>query len=171
MKQTILRYGLYGAAILLGINVTLLLVFGVAEPENYKTGEIIGYTAIVLSLIFVFLGIKHYRDQVNNGKIRFWKAVILGLGIALLPSLAFAIYNYAYCEWIDPSFTENYMNHFLAEAQSTMSAVEFEEYKSKFEGSKSLYMNSAFQSFIMFITVLLIGLVVSVLSSFILKKD
>ena len=68
MKKTIFRYGFYGlgaGAILFGCG----LLFG--DSLGYRVQELIGYGSIVLSLMFVFFGIKHYRDHVRKGEISF----------------------------------------------------------------------------------------------------
>ena len=67
MKSTLTKYGMYG--LLTGLFIFMLhLVFGINNLD-YSTNEILGYVSIFLSLSFVFFGIKHYRDHVNNGEI------------------------------------------------------------------------------------------------------
>lgn len=171
MKNAVIKYGLYGVAVLLGINIIFWALMGPAEPENFKIGEIVGYSTIVLSLLFIFFGIRHYRDEVNQGKIKFWRAFLLGLGIAALPALGFAIYNYVYIEILDPAFMEKYWSYSMEKAKTSMTASDYLAHVEKMEESKDFFMNTFFQSLLMFFTVFLIGVVLSLISAFILKRN
>ena len=80
MKSTVIKYGLYG--LITGLIIfTLHLVLGINNLD-YSTNEILGYISIFLSLSFVFFGIKHYRDKVNNGIITLGKAIAIGILIS-----------------------------------------------------------------------------------------
>ena len=171
MKNAIIKYGLYGVAVLLGINIIFWAIIGPAEPDNFKIGEIVGYSTIVLSLLFIFFGIRHYRDEVNQGNVKFWRAFLLGLGIAALPALGFAIYNYVYIEILDPAFMDKYWSYSMEKAKMSMEASDYQAHVQKMKESKDFYMNTFFQSGLMFFTVFLIGVVISLISAFILKKE
>ena len=99
MKKSVLRYGGYSAAVLV-----ILFVIGVALGEglDYGIREVIGYASIILSLLFVFFGIKHYRDQENNGLISFGKGLVIGLLISVIASLAFGLIDLIYVRFINP---------------------------------------------------------------------
>ena len=97
MKSTVIKYGLYG--FLAGLIIfTLHLVLGI-ENLDYSTNEILGYVSIFLSLSFIFFGIKHYRDKVNNGVITMGKAIAIGLLISLLVGLGIAIADFCYTKF------------------------------------------------------------------------
>jgi hypothetical protein len=51
---------------------------------GFDKGEFVGYTAIVLSFLLVFFGIRSYRDNVGNGQITFTKAFAVGISITLI---------------------------------------------------------------------------------------
>ena len=106
MKKTVIKYGGYG--LLVGFIIfTLHLVFGIKNLD-YSTNEILGYISIFLSLSFIFFGIKHYRDHVNNGLISLGKAITIGVLISLLVALGIAIADFIYTKFIDPSFFTNF---------------------------------------------------------------
>lgn len=76
MKSTVLKYGGYGllaGLIIFGLHLSFLDTF------DYSTNEILGYISIFLSLSFIYFGLKHYRDQVNNGVLTLGKAIIIGV--------------------------------------------------------------------------------------------
>ena len=60
MKKTVIRFGLY--ALISGF-VFFGLPFFLGMGVDYDYGELIGYTSIVLSLLFVFFGIRYYRGR------------------------------------------------------------------------------------------------------------
>lgn len=172
MKKIILRNGLYITLIIVGIPLVVFLWEGPMKMESTGMAEIIGYGSIVLSLgIFIFLGVRQFRNEINDGKLSFGEALKIGLLIAMIPAVAFGLYNYVYTEWMDPGFMDNYYSHQVAQLQDTLSPQEFEVRVEAMEAEKEMFMNPFMQFFVMFVTVLIIGLIVSVLTSFVLKSS
>lgn len=170
MQRIVIRYGLISALILVGISVVVLLALGVPGPEDYALGEIIGYSSIIVSLVPVFFGVKYYRDEIGGGTLSFWKGVGVGLAIATIPSLAFAIYNLVYVKWIDPEFSEKYMQYSLDSARADMTAAEFESYAAQIESQSAVLTDPLIQTVVMFLTVFLIGIAVAIISALILRR-
>ncbi|HNP17249.1 MAG TPA: DUF4199 domain-containing protein [Fulvivirga sp.] len=166
MKNVILNNGVYAAVALISINLLSLFFIG-TDSSNYGLGEIVGYTAIVLSLGFVILGIRHYN--MLNDDTSFIKNMAIGSGITLFPSLWFGTYNVIYIKWIDPNFMENYTNYSLDKMKATMSAQQFDEAKVKMIEDMEPFNYLYFQFIVMFMTVFIIGLIITVISSMILK--
>ena len=170
MNRPIIRHGLYGAAILVGVNVLILLIFGVPEPDEYAIGEIVGYATIVVALIPVYFGIKQYRDRILDGHIGFWRAVGIGVGVTSFPSVIFALYNYIYVKWIDPDFTETYYEYAMQNAQAEMTAAEFQAYASDMQAQQAMFTDPWMMTIVMFMTVFLIGVIIATVSALILQK-
>lgn len=151
MKNIVLKYGGFG--FVLSIVLFLLgLYFG--KEVSYSTQEVIGYLTIIASLVFVFFGIKHYRDKENNGELSFGKGMILGFLISALTAMGIAIADLIYTTVINPDFLEEYRAAMVAQG---------------YKGEIPDY-SSGFMAFIMFMTVLIIGLIISLLSSLILQR-
>lgn len=119
----------------------------------------------------VFFGIKRYRDDVGGGALSFWKGVGVGLAITVVPSVAFALYNLLYVKLIDPGFSEKYMQYTLDSARADMSAEEFETYAAQLESQSAMLTDPLIQTVLMFLTVFLIGVVVAIISSLILRRS
>src|SRR5215217_501886 len=130
MKQTALRYGLY-SAILLVIFVTVSLLL--APKIDFDTQEVIGYLSILLSMIFVFLGMRYYRNEKNNGFLSFGQGLKLGILITLLPSVLFGLFNILYTNVINTNFHQEYISHYLGQMKASLTPKEFEEQKKAFE--------------------------------------
>lgn len=170
MKQIILRNGLIAAAIMIGIPLIGWLFMDEEALMDFKTGEIIGYGTMVVSMIFVFLGIKQYREKENKGQLSFIEGLKLGLMITVFPALAFALYNYVYVEILEPDFTEVYYAYQIDELKVQLSSEAFEMEKVKMEEQKEMFMNPWISTTVMFFTVFIIGLIASILSAFVLQR-
>jgi len=170
MNRPILRFGALSAAILVGVNVITLLLLGVPDAESYGVGEIIGYATIIVSLIPIVFALEYYRDREGDGRLGFWRGVGIGAGVAALPSVVFAIYNLIYVRWIDPDFSENYLQYATDRARESMTSDEFHQYAAQLEAQQSMLSDPLFQMGIMFLTVFLLGLLISVISALVLQR-
>ena len=171
MKRMLLYYGGIGAAIMIGVNLLVLLITGIPDAEDFAMGEIIGYTTIVAALaIPTYLGVKEYRDKMSGGAISFGRAWLIGIVITELPALAFAAYNLLYVKVIDPDFTQKYMDYQTELARASMTAEEFQVFEGTMETQSALMTNIAFQTVVMYVTVLLIGIGLSLLLAIFLKR-
>ncbi|TRX59585.1 DUF4199 domain-containing protein [Fulvivirga sp. M361] len=168
MKTIILKNGIYASLCVVGIP---LIFWSLAdEKPNYDLDEIIGYSTMILCMAFVFLGIREYRDQELNGSISFGKALKTGLYIALIPSIAFGIYDLIYIMYLDPDFYDNYYNHYIQELQGELSGNDLKKAIVELNEQRDFFRNPGIQFMVMFLTVFMIGIIFSIISSFILKK-
>lgn len=151
MKRTVFIFGSYGLVVAFAIFLSALY-FG--KGLSYSAQEVLGYLSIIISLSFVFFGIKHFRDRENNGQVRFGKALLIGVLISLITALGFAIADYIYTAAINPDFFEEY--------RTTMQARGYEGEIPEFTSTSA--------AAIMFLTVALIGFIISLISALILQK-
>jgi len=167
MKNTVLRYGIWSA-----ISICILFLISSLALKNldFKTQEIYGYASIVVSLSFVFFGIKHFRDKNNNGLLSFGKGLVVGLLITVFASVTFGLYNVIYVEYIDPNFTAEYYNYSVEQVSKTLSGEELQARLKKMEAEKDMFSNPFMNFSLMFLTVFMIGLIVSLISSLVLSK-
>ncbi len=169
MRTTIIRYGIRAAIAIVALS-GISLMFISKDESGFHWGEVLGYLAIFLSMIFVYIGIRHYRDHQNGGVVSFGQALKLGVLITLFPAIAFGIYDQIYVNFIDPDFYEDYYQvqmDSIEEANEVAYEARVAEIKSEME----TFSNPIVQYLVMFATVLLIGLVVSIISGLILKRD
>lgn len=167
MKKTIQRFGLYGAV---SICILFLLSWLVGKNLSYSAQEIMGYASMFISLSFVFFGIRHFRDKINDGTVSFRKALLLGLGISFITALAFGILDVIYIKYINPDFTEEYYARNLEQLQESLPAAEFEVKRAAMESEKKLFMNPIMSFIIMSMTVFIIGFIISLLSAMALQR-
>ncbi len=147
MKTSVTRFSVYG--ILVGFTAFLAgLTFDIT------TNEIFGYATIVASLLFVYFGIRHFRDKKNNGKVSFKQGLVLGLLISVFTAIGIAIADYMYTAFVNPDFFTEYAEKIKAENPS----AEIQEF------------TSAQAAVFMFAIVFIIGLIISLISSLILQR-
>lgn len=169
MKKTVIRFGIMSGLVVLVLFLFSYMIFG--NNTEYGVREVFGYASIVISLLFVFFGIKHYRDKENGGMLRFGSGMKVGVLITLIPAVVFGLFSVVYALWINPDFMETYYAHYLAEMQKTMTPEKFEVARVELEGQKAMFSNPAFNFLLMFLTVFVIGVIVTVISTLILKRS
>ncbi|MDX2049035.1 MAG: DUF4199 domain-containing protein [Chitinophagaceae bacterium] len=169
MKQTVFRYGIYSTLLLLGLGMINLFI--IARAGSYAVQEVAGYLSILLSMIFIFFGVRHYRDHVNKGTLGFGEGLKVGVLILLIPSVFFGLFDLLYTEVINPSWKEDYYNHYLAGLKSSVPADQFDAEKKKMEAQKEMFSNPVIQFLLMSLTVFIIGFIVTIISSLALRRQ
>jgi len=167
MKKSILRYSTYGS-----ITLGVLFAFGmlIGGSIDYSTSEIFGYASMIISLLFVFFGIKHFRDKENNGIVSFKKALQIGVLISLIVAIVFGIIDFIYVKFINPDFMTEYYAHSVEQFRTTLSEAEFQVKLEELESQKDLFMNPFLTFLVMTMTVFVLGFIISLISSLILQR-
>jgi hypothetical protein len=89
MFKLILRYGLVAGLIVAAPMLWAMLT--ATRDEAHLGGMLVGYLTMLVALTAVFLGVKHYRDRIKGGVIRFLPALGVGLGISFVASLIYML--------------------------------------------------------------------------------
>lgn len=168
MNKTIVRYGLYSAAAMVLFFLGTYLFFG-NSPSNWTLQEVLGYLSMVLALSFVFFGIRHYRNNENGGQLNFAQGMKLGLLITLISSLAFGIFDSLYVKFFWPDFGDKYYAHLKEDMSKKISGAELQKALEELSSQKEMFSNPLALFGLMFITVFLIGIIITVISTLILK--
>ncbi|MCB0532118.1 MAG: DUF4199 domain-containing protein [Lewinellaceae bacterium] len=171
MQKTILKYGLISG----GITAALMLcsaLFLWNDPGNFENSEIFGYASILLSMLFVFLGVRAYRDQVADGLISFGKAFQVGLLICLISCAIYVITWMIIYHTMFPDFMDQFVDYSLKKLrESGATAEEITKQTEQFEYYKELYKNPLVAAGITFLEPLPVGLVVTLASAGILRRQ
>src|ERR1700743_3788180 len=124
MKKTVLRYGIYsGLAEFVFFVLTWLFIY-ITNVDRGVQGYI-GYVAIICPLVFVYFGIRYYRDRINDGSITFLKALQVGLLLVIIPAISFGIVEIVYVLYIDPDFYKNVMAYDMTQYQKVMTPAQY----------------------------------------------
>ncbi|WP_422858576.1 DUF4199 domain-containing protein [Flagellimonas sp. S174] len=167
MKKTVIKYGTYGAIAICGL---FLISWFILDDLPLPTQEALGYLSMILSLSFVFFGIKHYRDRENEGKVSFKNALVIGLLISLITAVVFGVLDVIYTEVLNPEFMDTYYSETLKTMEETMSAEEFKLKKAEMDAQLEIFANPLMTFVLMSLTVFVIGFIVSLLSALILQR-
>lgn len=169
MKKTIIIYGLI-AGFITTVMMVISTIIHNQNPDS-KGSEIIGFTGMFVAFIFIFLGIKNYRDKQNQGVISFAQAFKIGFLICLIASTMYVFTWMVECHFFFPDFMEKYAAHAIEEARkSGISAAELSKTKEEMNNYVEYYKNPLLRMLLTYMEILPIGIVIALLSSLILKK-
>ena len=171
MLQSIFRNGAI-AGLIVGVPmVGLWMAMGEDAPTG-ALGMAIGYTTMLLALSVIFLAIKHRRDVVNGGVIKFLPAFLMGLGISAVAGIFYVLAWEAVLAMSGMDFGAIYAEH-LAEAAKARGASEAELAAeiAKAEDFAKMYANPLFRMPITFPDILPVGILVSLVSALLLRNS
>jgi hypothetical protein len=168
MKKTVWTFGLISGALL---SVMMLATLPFMERIGFEKGEVIGYTTMVLSFLFVYFGIKSYRDNVAGGTVGFGRAFAVGASIVAISSLCYvATWEVIYYK-LTPDFMTKYQAYTLEKARAKgESAAAIQKRAADMEKFGQLYRNPIVNVAITFLEPLPVGLVVTLVSAGILRR-
>ncbi|HJR68323.1 MAG TPA: DUF4199 domain-containing protein [Gemmatimonadaceae bacterium] len=169
MTRVVLVFGLLAGAVL-----SSMMVVNVAfiDRIGFDTAEVIGYTTMILAFLMVYFGIRSYRDNIYGGTISFGKAFGIGLLITLVASVCYVTTWEVIYYWVAPDFPEKYGAYMLEKArQGGATEQELAARAAEMAEFTKMYKNPLLNAGITLIEVLPIGLVVTLVSAAILRRD
>ena len=168
MKKTVVTFGLIS-----GVISSLMMVATVpfADRIGFDKGAIVGYTAIVLSFLLVFFGIRSYRDNVGNGQITFGKAFAVGISITVISCIFYVVtWEILYFNFL-PDFMDKYSVYIVEKLKASgASAAAVQVKVQELKKYKELYDNPFFNALMTFIEPFPIGLVITLISAAVLRR-
>ena len=169
MFRDILKYGLIGGLVIGGFNFALFTLAG--DEPHFEYGMYIGYTAMLVALSTVFLGIKRQRDAGQGGVIRFWPAFGMGLAISFIAGVFYVAAWEASQAITHADFMTNYSNFVLAQARAEgKSAADIAAMAAEIEQFKVIYANPWTRLPMVFAEIFPVGVLVSLVSALLLRK-
>jgi hypothetical protein len=172
MKKNIIIYGLIA-----GIVVSILMQFIVNYISHCKgnvdfdTSMLIGYASMLIAFSLVFVGIRNYRDKYNEGVISFGKAFKIGSMIVLIASTIYVVAWLIDYFFFIPDFAEKYSAQMLDKLKASgASQIEIDNQTKEMANFARMYKNPFFNAMMTYIEILPVGLIVTLISSLILKR-
>jgi hypothetical protein len=168
MKKTVLTFGLISGAL-----SALMMVATVPflHKVGFNKGLVIGYTAIVLSFLLVFFGIRSYRDNASNGQITFTKAFAVGISITLISCIFYVVtWEILYFNFL-PDFMDKYGAHMIEKLKAAGAGpaaiqAQLEQIRKYKEMEDNPLLNAAMT----FIEPFPVGLAITLLSAAVLRR-
>jgi len=172
MKKHIIVYGIIAGTIVSVIMLISMSTMSHCEGSiDFNTGMLIGYASMLLAFSMVFIGIRNYRDKHNEGVISFGKAFKLGFMIVLIASTMYVVAWLIDYFYFMPDFMEKYSEQMIEELKaSNASQVEIDEKIKEMASFGEMYKNPFFNAMMTYMEILPVGLIVTLISSLILKR-
>jgi Protein of unknown function (DUF4199) len=168
MKKIIIKNGLFASAI--------VVFFMALSTYLWKTSDIrptavFGFATMFLAFTFIFIGIKNYRDNENNGVITFGKAFTIGFLIAFIASVFYVIaWLIIYYNFI-PDFMDLYRQCVLDDAKAAGdSAAAIKAQLAEVDQYKEMYKSPIMIILLTFMEILPLGIIVALIAALILKR-
>lgn len=164
MKKVVLIYGVLAGVALIVLSIILQMSLG-------EHSMVTGYVTMVLSLVMIFFGIKSYRDQHLGGRITFGQGFKVGILIALIASVFYVVGWEIYSSLYMPNFMEDYSAQMIKEMRADgASEAKIAESMKEMEQWKEMYKNPVIRYGMVFMEIFPVGLLVTLISAFILKR-
>jgi len=172
MKKSIIIYGIIAGAITASWFIISLAIYKGNEEKQFENGMWYGYASMLLAFSLIFVCIKNFRDKHNQGFISFGQAFKIGLFITLIASTIYVVSWLIDYYFFIPDFMQKYsaimINKMKAEgasqAEISKKTIEMAEFN-------KMYQNPFFNALLTYAEIFPVGLIVTLISSLILKKN
>ncbi len=168
MRKTVLTFGLLSGAV---SAVMMSATIPFMERIGFDRGMVVGYTSIVISMLFVYFGMRSYRDNVLGGAMTFGTGFKVGITITLISCACYvAAWLVLYYQFI-PDFGAAYAAYLVEGVRAGGgSAADIEAMRKQGESMIALLDNPLTNAAVSFTEPFPVGLLVTVISAAVLKK-
>ena len=167
MKYAFVYGGIAGAIV-----VSIITNGHVTGLPGHATGsELFGYLVMLAGLSLLFVGVKRYRDVECGGVIRFGRAFLVGLGIAVVAAIVYAAVWEVFLALSGRDFMAEYSAAILdgmrAEGASAAALAAKQE---AMRGLAEMYRNPLLRIPMTMAEILPVGLIVALVSAGLLRN-
>lgn len=165
--KTSVKYGLIYAGV--GIGVSLLL-FGLGMDKDESVQKVMNFVNVAIPAAIIFLGIREVRDKDGSGFMTFGKGFSTGMVIAVVGGLITTVYTYLYFTVLNPGMI-TYIKMKQEEEMIKRGMSESDVEAMAKAGTLDIWTSPGMMCVFVLLGVLLLGLVISLISAAILKKE
>ena len=168
MKKTVLTFGLISGAVSAGM---MLATIPYVNSMDFRKGDILGYTSIVLSALLVFFGVRSYRENAGAGRLTFGRGFAVGLLITLISCACHVVtFQILYFKLV-PGLGEKYAACMVERVKASgANQQKIDQTTRQALSLKQLYDRPATNAAVTFAEVFPVGLVITAVSAAILRK-
>lgn len=168
MKKIVLTFGLLSGAV---ASLMMIGTMPMMHRIGFDKGMFVGYTAIVLSLLFIFFGIRSYRENVGGGTISFGRAFAVGMLIMLVSTVLYVVtWEILYFNFL-PDFADQWTAYAVEKVRASGAGQAAVDAKlQEMKDMKAILDNPLKNAAITFTEPLPVGLIITLISAAILKK-
>ena len=166
MKYPLIYGGIAGAIAISIISTTIALGL-----PSHSTSVFVGYLVMLAALSLIFVGVKRYRDVECGGVIRFRRAFGIGLGMALVAALVYAIGWEVFIAISGFDFMTEYTNDVIAGMRAEGASQAAIEAKTvEMREMTAMYENPLLRVPMIFAEIAPVGLLVALVSAALLRN-
>jgi hypothetical protein len=164
MTRIIFTYGLISGLVII---IASLIVIVTHADGNVFTG----YLIMLVGLSSILLGVKQHRDQALGGVIKFWPALMVGLGIAAAASLAYVVVWEIYLAATHYSFMDKYVSAMLAAKRAAgVSGAAYAKAVAAGNAMRAQYANPLYRLPETFLEIFPVGFLIAIVSAALLRN-
>jgi hypothetical protein len=167
MKKNVLVFGIIsGLVISIFMSISMISMSKNLAADHGVNSMLIGYLSMLIAFSLIFVAVKTYRDKQNGGVISFGKAFKMGLLIALIGSTIYVItWSLVYNLYL-PDFMDKYADAMIKKAKPE----ELKKVTAEAQSYKEMYKNPFMFTFMTYMEILPVGLIVALITALILKR-
>ena len=166
-RKIVLTFGCLSGLVSAGMMFATLPFF---DAIGFDRATIVGYTAIVISFLFVFFGVRAYRDSLNGAPLTFGRAFGVGLMITLISCVFYVVaWQIMYHNFM-PDFVDRYSAHLLESLRASGATEAVIDAKAReLADFKALYANPLVAMALNFLEPFPVGLLMTLVSAVALR--
>ena len=166
MRYILIYGGIAGAIAITIISTTLAL-----DLPSHATSVFVGYLVMLAALSLIFVGVKRYRDVECGGVIGFGRAFGLGLGMALVAGIVYALGWELFIAVSGFDFMTGYTNDLIAGMRAEGAAQAAIDAKvAELSEMRAMYDNPLLRVPMIFAEIAPVGLLVALVSAAVLRN-
>lgn len=170
MLRKILVFGAI-AGVIIGISIFTTGMI-MSRHIHIPHSLVIGYLTMLIALTMVFVGIKRYRDVDKGGVIKFWPALLLGLGISAVAGVFYVAAWEAALAITHMDFAGDYARTVIAEQKARGASAEaIAKLSASMDAFKVAYASPLYRVTEAFGEIFPVGVLVSLVSAGLLRNS
>ncbi len=170
MRNIVLKYGVISGLILVAMIYTMMGLVG--DTSDFDKWEWIGFISMAGAFSMIFFAIRDYRDKIAGGIINFNYGFRIGILVTIVASFLYVIGWMIYFNFIDDSFIVRYTEFYERQLNASGKAVaDITKEMEAFKKNMADYDNPWVMAMSTFLEVFPIGLVITILCAFLMKRN
>ena len=168
MTKHVLTFGLLSGAV---AALMMFLTLPFAERIGFDRSIVVGYTTIVISMLFVYFGVRSYRDNVLGGRLTFADGVKAGLLISVISSVCYVAAWLVLFYGFMSDFADKYANYLVESVRAAGgSQAEIDAAMKQSEDARGMLANPLINAAVAFTEPFPVGILVTLISAAVLRR-
>jgi Protein of unknown function (DUF4199) len=164
MIRIILVYGLIAGLIVGAPMLGQMLLL--PHDKAFPGGAVVGYLTMIVALSAVFIGVKQHRDKALGGVIKFFPALLVGLGISVVAGVIYVATWDLSLALTKSDFMTIYAQHAIAAQKAKgLAGAQLEAFSTQMNQMVESYKNPLYRWAITFVEIFPVGVVISLISA------